>query len=894
MKTARKGVASVTTWHLRVVAVFVPCCVLLWGLPEAVAEDIPIPERVRTLGPVERQRIRYKNASLLEDAHRAAAEGKYGQALRDFRGAAQNDPGNDHIRVFLVRTLDHLGKTSEALAICTELLERYPQYADLHLSRAYMLQRMWKYDEASQAFENAIKELPDGDPRRVDLVRELAAALVAAGRTDDAIARYEDLLSDEFDPAAALHYHYLLKASGTGGKSEQLLKRVLSTDRLSTTLLIEATYELALVHQAAGRNQDYVKCMESLVEKAPNWRFLQEFAAGLAALDRVPASLEAYERSLAFAPGPAEKHRTCMSAAALCMSRNEPVKAKQWLEKASGTEPPDDNWQFRMAQAEQAAGEYGAAIDSLLAQSTLDRQSQFLLSFCWSRVNQPGLALYHLNKVADLETLGLADRYTLYSNRGYLYFEHGCYNAAYRDFGAALALRESDTLELARAKSLLLLGRIQEAERAALPLVERLDGQPELKAQALEVLGECSLAVNDYSNAANQFEQSMAADANALHLLYRRAIARYKDGHINEAEQDMLRHIEEELPVSGVMWGDYAFVEGQLKKYDEGIRAASNATAIYRCDISAFQEMAYQQMKDCRNTDARESFASAIDLYTATLPYLKGDDAAKYAQEQRDARLEYSRLDKTWGAEVYMTRIDIEEPIASVAETAAPVLVPQVGAIVTCRPPTVGFRNGKEFDVFVRALANLEDNSFGFDKETLQGGLGIAWKPFASVNYRTSLEKLFKIGDNSEDNWLWRHMASIDYGETRPKDENVWLFARGYGEAGFYLDDTRRWIYYFEGRIGPSFAAVDNVVLTVPRLIGIKRWQSNDQDGIGTYDMLGVGANLRIREGEKRYVAERWYLDIFAQYVYGWFRETPEGHDKDSFEGWMFGIDFVK
>jgi hypothetical protein len=191
-------------------------------------------------------------------------------------------------------------------------------------------------------------------------------------------------------------------------------------------------------------------------------------------------------------------------------------------------------------------------------------------------------------------------------------------------------------------------------------------------------------------------------------------------------------------------------------------------------------------------------------------------------------------------------------------------------------------------------MANFERRSWRLDPDSYQGGVGAVYKPIRIANYATSFERLFKIGDNAENNWLWRNMATWEHGEKPLRERNWWPAGRLYGEVSYFLDDERRWIYYLDGRAGLSLNVARKAVLTAPQGIAVARYQSNDETGSGTYTMAGVGANLRFHEREKELVTERWYVDVFGHYVWGHFREIPDGLEKRSFDGLMFGVNVVK
>ena len=66
-------------------------------------------------------------------------------------------------------------------------------------------------------------------------------------------------------------------------------------------------------------------------------------------------------------------------------------------------------------------------------------------------------------------------------------------------------------------------------------------------------------------------------------------------------------------------------------------------------------------------------------------------------------------------------------------------------------------------------LANFEPNGVRLNRDTYQGTVGGVYKPFKSQNVNLRLERLFRIGDLSENNWLARVGWSYDYQQVRPE-----------------------------------------------------------------------------------------------------------------------------
>jgi hypothetical protein len=255
---------------------------------------------------------------------------------------------------------------------------------------------------------------------------------------------------------------------------------------------------------------------------------------------------------------------------------------------------------------------------------------------------------------------------------------------------------------------------------------------------------------------------------------------------------------------------------------------------------------------------------------------------------------EYSKLDKTWGFQAYVSKTDYNFPSNATVSSIDGALPAQAGIELDWRPPILGFRDERTLDVFGRVLANFDKDAWSLDQDSYQGGAGLRYKPLVGYNVNASIERLFKIGNNSEENWLGRVMGAEELGEKPPEGKDVWTSGRIYGEAGYFFDQPRRWFYYLDGTIGPSWRVTDRIMLTVPQAEGTIRYESEDASKLLTYSIVGLGADARLLEPEREHTLDRWYLDGFIHYTWGWFRDRPEGFDSTSFKGVVFGFSVVK
>ncbi len=89
---------------------------------------------------------------------------------------------------------------------------------------------------------------------------------------------------------------------------------------------------------------------------------------------------------------------------------------------------------------------------------------------------------------------------------------------------------------------------------------------------------------------------------------------------------------------------------------------------------------------------------------------------------------------------------------------------------------------------------------------------------------------------------------------------------------------------------GPTFFALDKLMVTLPEALLVGRYQDNDPDGIGTYWYYGAGLSFRLLEGERALTRDRWTVSGYAHYAFGRFDTLPEAADRNDFEGWIIGL----
>jgi tetratricopeptide (TPR) repeat protein len=740
----------------------------------------------------------------------------------------------------------------------------------------------------------------------------LAAELL--DRPGDAIELYAACLDLQFEPTPALSYHYLLKREGRP-LDPSLLERIAAAPAAEAVVRHQALYELAQLRRAAGDDAGYFRIMGDLLKEQPAARFFREYAAQLAVQGHYELSAKILAHSIELEQDPAVNFETCKRIADLYLVQRNAHEAAAWLNKGRTFGVPDIEWDLAMAKADYLQEEYAAVVQRLLPLAGDRDDFHLYIGYSFYKLGMPGLALLHLNRVSGSQKLSPAERYNLFANRAYLNFDQGQYEAALDDVSDALAFRYTHELVLVRLRTLGRLGLheavIDEGDllREALA-VEAIPADESVRSSVCQLAGLSCLRLGRWEAAVSNLTLCIESGAPELEALYLRGLARFKQGEFEEAERDFLDYygILDELATEGsaasgapaaaappaTFWGDLGMIEGDLEDHDLAAAALFASIETYPYDAATLIEAGYQLMKANRNAEAKELFRRAIDVFNDTVPHLEGEEARAYAETRRDMKVEYGKLDKVWGAQAYMSRTEFDENINTPLQTIDGALPSQLGVQASYRPPRIGFRNEKLLNVYGRVLANFKPNSFDVDEDSCQGGVGIIYKPLAGHNLHISIERLFKIGDNAEDNWLWRNLGAWEWGEKPLRDRDYWLYSKAYTELSFFLDDPERWIYYLDGRLGLTLPIARETLLTIPQGMAVARYESDDEDGLGTYAMLGLGVNLRLFEREKTCVTQRWYVDANAYYVFGWFEEQPETLDSQDFEGFIFGVSLVK
>lgn len=190
----------------------------------------------------------------------------------------------------------------------------------------------------------------------------------------------------------------------------------------------------------------------------------------------------------------------------------------------------------------------------------------------------------------------------------------------------------------------------------------------------------------------------------------------------------------------------------------------------------------------------------------------------------------------------------------------------QAGFEAGWRPERL-YRAGRGVTLYGRAYQSLDAGSLALTGETLQLGLGVRWKPFASHDFNFAAERLIAGGDQARDAWLLR----ASYGWTQGGDWNPvaerWLYTSLYGDLAWIPDSPEFASAYASVRHGVRFRTGEGWAVT-PYLTAVG--QISD-DSLINRERLEAGAGVMVSRwfGEDRYRAYRHRVDFELEYRAG-------------------------
>lgn len=192
--------------------------------------------------------------------------------------------------------------------------------------------------------------------------------------------------------------------------------------------------------------------------------------------------------------------------------------------------------------------------------------------------------------------------------------------------------------------------------------------------------------------------------------------------------------------------------------------------------------------------------------------------------------------------------------------------VVQSGLEAYWRPEGDGNRDGRLLNFFVRGFENVWDGAGGaVGAQTIQGDVGVRYKPFSSLNLIVLVDRMFRIGDLSSNDWAVRWAYSDGVGGDLSTMQGSWLMWSFYTDGSYFMT-APQYIQTFEARYGRTWRldTLSNRVTLTPHLV-----LSGDHQSLAVQPNAfgyGPGVSLRYWFREDAYRAPASWCDLTVQY----------------------------
>jgi len=192
---------------------------------------------------------------------------RFADAAEVYRSIPADSPIYYPVRLRLAEALANLERQDEALALLRDLAKDYPRAAEAPVARGDLLRRQEKWDAAAAAYREGITRLDELEPRHWTLLYSLGVALERGGRWDEAEQAFLDALDLQPDQPLVLNYlGYSWIDRGENLEKGKALIETAVRQRPTDGYIVDS---LGWAHYLLGDYEQAVKDLERAVELTP-------------------------------------------------------------------------------------------------------------------------------------------------------------------------------------------------------------------------------------------------------------------------------------------------------------------------------------------------------------------------------------------------------------------------------------------------------------------------------------------------------------------------------------------------------------------------------------------------------------------------------------------------
>lgn len=266
------------------------------------------------------------------------------------------------------------------------------------------------------------------------------------------------------------------------------------------------------------------------------------------------------------------------------------------------------------------------------------------------------------------------------------------------------------------------------------------------------------------------------------------------------------------------------------------------------------EDQAYAYKDAGQDDEAAAAFMSVIDILQAE----GGDEAHLYR-----VRREVTALESRTSGFAYASYRN--EGVSLSGGLQDSITYSSLGAEFSWRPEGL-YQNGTGITAFARGYVSMEPGAFSLDSDTAQLGVGARWKPFQSVDFSLSGERLVALGDTARDDWLLRASYGWTNGYDWKPQATSWNYTSVYADLAYIPGDNEYFGAYAQVRQGRRFRTAEGWTVT-PYVTAVAQYSD---DIYGSQDRFEAGPGVSVSHwfDEDDHHAYRRRVDFDVEYLF--------------------------
>lgn len=706
----------------------------------------------------------------------------------------------------------------------------------------------------------------------------LGQKLAQRGQFDKAVKTLEQGLKAGGDPALRLQLAEVLASRGDIGRATREVARFEPRTN-------EQRRRVADVYARVGDAPKAIAYLKPAATTAEARLQLGQYYLEVGQPEQALGALNAVLENKA---QPAERVAALRQAAYVQARLGNETEALRLFQQALGQGDTAPETHKEVAYLFTRLGRHHDAINQLanLPPDAIGPDILLLTARSYTAIQRPAdAARYYEAASATAERLPSAEQAALYAELGHYYSEQGRFEQAHDNWVRASLLHDDPAMQQSLAYAEEMLGRPGDAIGRLVKLAGSLADQ---RQQAIlhDQLARLYEMQGDTTRAATAAEQALALGSTPERHYHRAMLAMKLQDQVVAR-----RHLEratDAAPDNAEYAQQLAYVCKSQKDTPCAVRMFENVVRIDPNRSEVFEDLAYSYTEGGNNERAVEWFKRAIDTHLnkrqmqALVSYLQEPaginpqtgapvigGAAASGEEDRVHRLRQQVRDmsRRYQFNVYQSyRSNTNSGTSDVTpgfQTGG--LIPSQGGVeFLYQPPGIGYQDGRTFRTFARMLWSNRPDSLRINSETLQGGVGVEYKPFREQNIYVSMERLIKVGDQSQDNWLARASWGFADGYELKPGQASWNHTIVYADVGYLLQREKTKSVFAELRQGRSYNYLNKAMIT-PHITVAGRGQRPDPAD-ASYLEVGAGVAVKAFYNETRYEAPRSSAELVVQY----------------------------